>query len=485
MSLQRRIMTSYVFIIVLSLLTLLSIGGAFMLAYYAKYDEYTTDVRYFQIEKNGHKVKKLLTQTKYSKEKQAQLIKKLHGYHYRVRIFNQKTGKVIYTDKFNDDELYFVKSIRADDFSNTVAKRYQWSNSAFVSRLYKYQGQKIGLVATKLTHYRPKKYDAHISKLDLRNRIIFTLWAGVLIIVIVALAVMFFSKRTLRRIMAPLDKLIAASKRIEEGQNFQPVIYNGGDYEIEVLIKAFNDMQASIEEYVEKTEAYERARTKMISGISHDLNTPLTSIKGCLKGIIDGVAKTPARQKQYVEIAYNKTEEMESLLQQLFYLSKLETGNMPANPVVLDLGTFVKELVSKNRLAWEEKGAQLSLRLENKPCWVEIDSDQLRRVLVNIIENAIKYNDKNTALVTLDLSIVNNEAYLVLGDNGPGVPEDKLGEVFNEFYRGDESRNTKKKGSGLGLYIARTIINQAGGKIAAKNDQGLKITIQLPIVKQS
>ena len=284
MSLQRRIVTSYVIIIVLALLTLLGIGGAFMVAYYAKYDEYATDVRYFQIEKNGHKVKQLVTNSQYSKANQAQIIRDLHAYHYRVRIFNQKTGKVIYTDKFAEDELYFVKSIRADDFSTKKAKRYQWSNSAFVSRLYNYQGQKIGLVATKLTRYRPKKYNTHISKLDLRNRIIFTLWAGVLIIVIVALTVLFFSKRTLRRIMAPLDKLIAASRRIEEGQEFKPVVYTGGDYEMEVLIKSFNDMQTSIKEYMDKTAAYERARTKMISGISHDLNTPLTSIKGCLKG---------------------------------------------------------------------------------------------------------------------------------------------------------------------------------------------------------
>lgn len=480
MSLQRRIVTSYVIIIVLALLTLLGIGGAFMVAYYAKYDEYATDVRYFQIEKNGYKVKQLVTNSQYSKANQAQIIRDLHAYHYRVRIFNQKTGKVIYTDKFAEDELYFVNSIRTDDFSTKKAKRYQWSNSAFVSRLYNYQGQKIGLVATKLTHYRPKKYNIHISKLDLRNRIIFTLWAGVLIIVIVALTVLFFSKRTLRRIMAPLDKLVAASRRIEEGQEFKPVVYTGGDYEMEVLIKSFNDMQTSIKEYMDKTVAYERARTKMISGISHDLNTPLTSIKGCLKGIIDGVARTPERQKKYIEIAYNKAAEMEGLLQQLFYLSKLETGNMPANPVVLDLRTFVSDLVAKNRLAWEEEGAQLSLRLGTETSQVKIDAEQLRRVLVNIIENAIKYNDKNTALVTIDLITSADEVKLCLGDNGPGVPEDKLGEVFNEFYRGDESRNTKKKGSGLGLYIARTIINQAGGTISARNEQGLKITLTLP-----
>ena len=111
---------------------------------------------------------------------------------------------------------------------------------------------------------------------------------------------------------------------------------------------------------------------------------------------------------------------------------------------------------------------------------MKIDAEQLRRVLVNIIENAIKYNDKNTALVTIDLITSADEVKLCLGDNGPGVPKDKLGEVFNEFYRGDESRNTKKKGSGLGLYIARTIINQAGGTISARNEQGLKITLTLP-----
>lgn len=481
MSLKRRITTSYVIITLVALLTLLGIGGIAMLGYYANYND-STDISYYQVEKNSTNVKNLLSNYTYSKQTYPQLVKKLHQYKYRVRIFYQNSNKNIHVDNFSSDEWYFLDSMTSQDYVYTKATQYQWGSSAFIARAFKVNGKKICIVTTRVEKYRQKKYYRHLTKIDLRNRIIFTLIAGVLIIAIVLATIFFFSRRTLSRIMRPLDKLVSASKRIEKGKEFVPIVYNGGDYEMEVLIKSFNDMQESIKRYMEKNSAYERARTKMISGISHDLNTPLTSIKGCLKGILDGVARTPQRRDQYIQIAYNKVGEMETLLQQLFYLSKLETGNMPVNIQTIDLVDFIRHINEINKLTWGERNAQVNLNYDKKSHQVKVDADQLQRVFINIIENSIKYNDKKQTFVNIRIEESGQYELLEILDNGPGVPENKLNEVFSEFYRVDESRNTNTEGSGLGLYIAKTIIMQSGGKITATNDNGLKISIYLPRV---
>jgi signal transduction histidine kinase len=231
---------------------------------------------------------------------------------------------------------------------------------------------------------------------------------------------------------------------------------------------------------MEKNASYEKARTDMVSGISHDLRTPLTSVKGYIKGVQDGIANTPEKQEKYLDIAYKKACEMDVLLQKLFYFSKLETGNMPLYPVKVDFVKFMEEMIKENEEYYKEKNLEISLLVQNDNHYVKIDNEQMSRVIANIIENSIKYRIQEKLKVTMEVTGDNVGEILTITDNGAGVPKEKLPHLFEQFYRADEARNSKNKGNGLGLYIAKYIIEQHGGSISAKNSGGLSIRIVLP-----
>lgn len=137
-----------------------------------------------------------------------------------------------------------------------------------------------------------------------------------------------FTRKMAWRVLRPLNALTRGANRIENGDFSQPIDYDGND-EFAHVCAAFNHMQEYLLKERQKNAAYETARTDMIAGISHDLRTPLTSVKGYIKGLRDGVANTPEKQEQYLSIAYQKACDMAVLLEKLFFFSKLETGNLP------------------------------------------------------------------------------------------------------------------------------------------------------------
>lgn len=156
--------------------------------------------------------------------------------------------------------------------------------------------------------------------------------SGLAAIGVIWLFSVVFARYQLRQIMRPVNALTAGAKRVEQRDLSTPVAYQGRD-EFTSVCAAFDQMQRHLLEEREKNAAYERARTDLVAGISHDLRTPLTSVKGYIKGMRDGVANTPEKQERYLDIAYRKSCDMERLLQRLLYFSRLETGNLPMFPV--------------------------------------------------------------------------------------------------------------------------------------------------------
>lgn len=319
-----------------------------------------------------------------------------------------------------------------------------------------------------------------------RTRLLDTLINNFILTGFVAILVLLgisqlFTKRLVKRIMKPVDDLTDAAKRIKEGNLKEPITYTGVD-EFEIVCTSFNQMQSHLLEEQEKIEIYEKARTDMVSGISHDLRTPLTSVKGYIKGLKDGIANTPEKQNQYMEIAYAKACEMDVLLQRLFYFSKMETGNMPFYRQVIDLNEFIRKFVEGCKNDLETKGAKISFDPDEKNHRATIDIEQMQRVLTNLVENSVKYADTHALEIKISLSQENNREVIVVSDNGKGVDKDQLPHLFEQFYRGDESRSKKNsEGNGLGLYISKYIVEAHDGTITVENDQGLRTIISLPM----
>ncbi len=287
-----------------------------------------------------------------------------------------------------------------------------------------------------------------------------------------------FTKLLIRKIMEPVDELNRAANRVRDGVLDVPINYEMDD-EFKDMCDSFDLMQAHLKQELEQNKAYEMSRTQMVSGISHDLRTPLTSVKGYIKGVLDGVASTDEKRTEYLKIAYKKSCDMDVLLSKLFYFSKLETGNMPFFMQKLDMAEFIRSYAEGKRSELWQKKAVLNLEfLTEKGMICNIDREQFTRVLDNMVENSLKYSGVADGLI-LKLKLSEKDGYVEFdfSDNGNGVPEDKLTRIFEQFYRVDESR--KSDGNGLGLYICKYIIKGHDGKIRAYNDNGFHIAIEL------
>lgn len=302
---------------------------------------------------------------------------------------------------------------------------------------------------------------------------------GVLCIAVLVIMSQIFTGNLVKHIMEPLDELAAGAKRIRENDLTEDINYSG-DIEFENVCDTFNKMQKHILREQEKNRKYEKARTDMIAGISHDLRTPLTAIRGTIKGLMDGIASTPEKQDRFLETAYRRTGEMDLLLNQLFYLSKIETGNMPITLRKIEISSFIKNYVQAKQGLMETGKEELVEETKEITAEVAVDPEQLQRIFDNLLENSRKYGEKVPLKMKIGLRKTPGGILIRFSDNGVGVPENKLPHVFDEFYRVDESRN-KKEGNGLGLYIVKYLIEAMGGTVWAENEDGFVVSMELPL----
>ena len=313
-----------------------------------------------------------------------------------------------------------------------------------------------------------------------RNEFILVFGAdGILCSIVLVLISQLFTKNLTDHIMEPLDALAEGAKRIKENNLRQDIAYTG-ELEFENACAVFNDMQESILAEQEKNRKYEKARTDMIAGISHDLRTPLTAMKGTIKGLMDGVASTPEQQKKFLQAAYRRTGDMDMLLNQLLYLSRMETGNMPIFMQTIEIAAFLKNYVKGKQEVIETLQEEITVDTKGITAGVSVDPEQFQRILDNLVENSRKYGETIPLRMKIKLEKIPKGLSICFQDNGVGVPEEKLPYIFDEFYRGDESRN-KKEGNGLGLYIVKYLMEAMGGNVRAKNADGLAIYLELPI----
>jgi signal transduction histidine kinase len=308
---------------------------------------------------------------------------------------------------------------------------------------------------------------------------------GLIAIAMILIISQFFTSWLVKRIMRPINALTEGANRIVHGNLSEPVIYDGKD-ELASVCATFNQMQNHLQEERDRNASYEKARTDMIAGISHDLRTPLTSVKGYIKGLRDGVANTPEKQEQYLSIAYSKASEMDVLLQKLFYFSKLETGSLPLSLANEDLGDFVRKFVLQSQEELAQANAQIIVDCRTIDNPVQIDTEQMHRVLANLIENALKYAGEDRLSISISVWRENGIIHLSFADNGKGVPDEQLANLFVQFWRGDESRGKRDGGgSGLGLNIVKYIVEAHGGSVSARNGNGLIVDILLPVGKEA
>ena len=276
-----------------------------------------------------------------------------------------------------------------------------------------------------------------------------------------------------RSIAVPLVKLKKATQNIKEG-NLDFVLDVEGKDEFSELCQDFEEMRRRLKESTEEKSLIEKENRELISNISHDLKTPITAVKGYVEGIMDGVADTPEKMDRYVRTIYNKTNEMDHLINELTFYSKIDTNRIPYTFSKLNVEDYFEDCSEEVGLELETRGIELVYaNYVEKDVMVIADGEQIRRVIHNIISNAIKYMDKPKGIIQIRIKDVGDFIQIEIEDNGKGIGPKDLPYIFDRFYRTDVSRNSSKGGSGIGLSIVKKILEYPGGKVWATSRLGI------------
>ena len=287
-----------------------------------------------------------------------------------------------------------------------------------------------------------------------------------------------------RSILRPLNILRIAMNQIKEGDLDYSVVSETED-EIGQLCEDFEEMRIRLKEQIDSRLAYEEDIKGLISNISHDLKTPLTAIKGYAEGLIDGVADTPLKQEKYLKTIMTKSNDISILVDELAFYAKIDNNTIPYTFKEINLHDYFEDCIEELSLDLEIKKVELLYENDADPS-VEVvaDAEQLKRVINNIVGNAVKYKDKEDTRIQIRLHDIGTYIRIEIEDNGIGIPKADLPFIFDRFYRADASRNSRKGGSGLGLAISKKIIEDHSGKIWAESETGIGTTIAFTLKKK-
>lgn len=291
-------------------------------------------------------------------------------------------------------------------------------------------------------------------------------------IVVILLISVFILKQWIHRgIVSPIWELNIAMKKIAEG-NLDYRLDNHYAGEIGELFENYEDMRLRLKESTDEIMDNEKRNRELVSNISHDLKTPITAIKGYVEGIMDGVADTPEKMDRYIKTIYNKANDMNRLINELTIYSGIDNNRIPYNFQRINVSEYFNDCVEEVGLDLESKHIELNFyNLVSDDTMIIADPEQLKRVINNIVGNSIKYLDKEKGTIEIRILDEVDSIRVEIEDNGRGIAAKDLSRIFERFYRTDESRNSSKGGSGIGLSIVKKIVEDHGGYIWATSKE--------------
>lgn len=280
------------------------------------------------------------------------------------------------------------------------------------------------------------------------------------------------------RKMQYIENVSAGLLEISKG-NLDFRIKKVGDDEIASLADNINNMAEELKNKIEKEREVEKAKNELITNVSHDLRTPLTSIKGYLGLIKDKKYRDGAQLEDFINIAYNKSEKLQSLINDLFEYTKLSNNGISINKEIIAINELLEQLTDELVPICEENEIVIEKNFYKEKINVSIDADKMVRVFENLLMNAVRYSLKPGIV---KLSLLNEDEYAVIKIENQcvSISKEDVERIFERFYRAEKSRSRETGGSGLGLAIAKSIIELHGGTIsAAYNEPTIIFTVKL------
>lgn len=274
-----------------------------------------------------------------------------------------------------------------------------------------------------------------------------------------------------RDIYKPIKALSAGMKRIADG-DFDYRLSNAQRGEIGTLYDNYEQMRLRLKENAEEKLENEVKSKELVSNISHDLKTPITSIKGYVEGIMDGVADTPEKMDKYIKTIYNKANDMDRLINELTTYSGIEANKIPYHFHVLNISDYFSDCIEEVGLDLDSKNIRLNYaNLVSQDTCIVADPEQLKKVINNIISNSVKYMGHENGVINIRILDEGESVKVEIEDDGKGIPSKDIGNIFERFFRTDSSRNSLQGGSGIGLSIVKKIIEDHGGYVWATSKE--------------
>lgn len=295
-------------------------------------------------------------------------------------------------------------------------------------------------------------------------------------IIIISLVIIMIYLPTSKK--AKYIKEIARGIKTISGGNLNYRVKSKGTDELALLADEINNMSDNLKSQIEEERKAERLKSELITNVSHDLRTPLTSLTAYLQ-LVNSDKTSSENKEKYSKIAEEKAEKLKNLIEDLFEYSKLESGGIKLQKSEVNIIEIIEQSIGELSMQAKNKGITFNKRFERRTILLDIDSGKMARVFENIISNAVKYGESGST-VNIDAGEKDDSVVISFENTSEALINENADKIFERFYRADKSRNSETEGSGLGLAIAKSIVTLHEGRIWAEvHDKTFIINIKL------
>ena len=382
------------------------------------------------------------------------------------------------TEAIITDRLGYVYLVNGEDYQDLMYSKIKLNTESLSSNIeFKKEVFKVNNASIKgyvKAIYEDGEIDGYmimvIQNESERNFNMFIIWITVIIEIIISAIVIKIVTNQI--IIRPIDNINNVAKRLAKGEVEKRVVVNCNN-EIGELAESFNMMA----ECLEKSDT---KRREFISNVSHELRSPITSIKGFIGGILDGVIPRD-RENYYLKIVYDEVDRLARLVNDLLDMSAMESGKFNLAITEFDINQVISLCILNLEHKIQEKGLNVKATFHNNRAYVLGDRDRIIQVVTNIIENSIKYSNDDGE-IKIDVYSKGEKIYVDIFNSGECIEEKELNKIWDRFYKSDKSR-TNKLSTGLGLPIVRSILSQHNEDIWVKNIEGKGVSFIFTLKK--
>lgn len=324
-----------------------------------------------------------------------------------------------------------------------------------------------------------------LSLLFSYNRMLLTfdvvVWLSIVTLISAAVSTIIYYYST-KPVLRSIQRVTEQSRRIADG-DFLTDVELSGPQEVQQLAEQFNHMSARLHESFEQIRTSEVSRRELVENISHDLRTPLASIRSFVEALQDHVVRDDETFRRYLATIALETTRLSGMIEDLFQLSRLEAGAEQFDPIPYHLEDLIVETLQSHDIQMEDKMLRITVDIPEHMPSIPLVPTQIKRVLGNFLQNAIRYSSVHGKLHIQAEPYGENYVEVSVLDEGEGISESDKDLVFERFYRADKSRSREKGGAGLGLAIAKSLVELHGGTIGveSKLGEGSRFWFRLPL----